>query len=84
MGVLLGEFPLKYEAFDNTVASGKNDKVLEKTLSCKLTARMIFMIFLAFNNVELTLKNSRSYKQAMTTLFFFVKITAASAPSAVH
>ena len=22
MGVLLGEFPLKYEAFDNTVASG--------------------------------------------------------------
>ena len=28
MGVLLGEFPLKYEAFDNTVASGKNDNVL--------------------------------------------------------
>ena len=45
MGVLLGEFPLKYEAFDNTVASGKNDNVLKKTLSCKLTARMIFMIF---------------------------------------
>ena len=43
MGVLLGEFPLKYEAFDNTVASGKNDNVLKRR--CKLTARMIFMIF---------------------------------------
>ena len=42
MGVLLGEFPLKYEAFDITVASGKNDNVLIRR--CKFT-RMIFTIF---------------------------------------
>ncbi len=32
----------------------------------------------------MTLKNSRTYKQAMTTLNFFVKTTGASAPSAAH